>query len=187
MDHEIIGKLQKVLAEPITDEMHVVYVVAEIRKLLEHEGGSRGHPELSFFGNWALHIRIDRQEPAARMLHELEAILENLEAPDFAARVSDVISLQRLRKELSRCADEWELPAHNFNDRDAWWRFSRLYAEVVREVPLASSGPLLQAEEFVITREGVSQVYGEGSPPENLCWQVRLKDERVIYGAFLYY
>lgn len=106
---------------------------------------------------------------------------------DFAGRLSEVISLRRLRHELQRFAHEHELPTHNFDDPEAWRQFSRLYAEVVREVPLASRQPLPNVEGFVITRDGVEEVYGPGAPPDSFCWQVRLREGRVVHGAFLYY
>src|ERR1700681_3715703 len=60
--HAILDKLQNELTRPLLRESQVLYIMAEIRKYLEHEKGNdiEEFPELEFFCNWALHIKINR-------------------------------------------------------------------------------------------------------------------------------
>jgi len=58
----IIQKLREELLLPLRRESQVVYLMAEIRKYLDHRKTNEQADwrVLSFFCNWALHIRIDR-------------------------------------------------------------------------------------------------------------------------------
>ena len=64
--HSIIEKLHNELKLPLKRESQVLYLMAEIRKYLEHEkeNGTNDFPELEFFCNWALHTKIDRRNNA---------------------------------------------------------------------------------------------------------------------------
>jgi hypothetical protein len=56
----IIQKLREELLLPLRRESQVVYVMAEIRKYLDHRKTDQQADwrVLSFFCNWALHIKI---------------------------------------------------------------------------------------------------------------------------------
>ena len=45
--HSIVEKLQSALTQPIDAEMHVVYILVELRKLLEHDGKKNLYPVLN--------------------------------------------------------------------------------------------------------------------------------------------
>jgi hypothetical protein len=58
--HVIVEKLQQELDKGITCEAQLVYVLVEIRKLLEITHRAEKYPALSFHRDWALHSRMDR-------------------------------------------------------------------------------------------------------------------------------
>jgi len=164
MQHEVLDKLRAVLSGPIDTEPLVVYVMVEVRKVIEHLKESKQYPELWFFCNWTLHTKIDQEVPA--ILRELELIidqiLQNPESSSYMEPLSKAISLGRLRRALKGFASAWALPTAHFDDPLAWQQFSRLYAEVVREMPLGSkNAPLKGVLEFRITRDRVREVYGQ--------------------------
>ncbi len=189
MQHDILDKLYRVLAAPIVGEPHVLYVMAEIRKVLEHIGKPGDQADLSFFCDWALHIRIDRATPAGVILRRLDqAVEQHLNSPEFVHCISEIISLGQLRKELRRFAVEWNLPRANFDDFARGLEFSKFYTRIISEVPLVSTrDPLDYVEEFLIGREGVERVDEVGAPEDSLCWRIPLKGDRDVYGAFLFY
>ena len=62
MKNEIEEKLRRLLkGDQITDEPKVTYLLAECRKLFEHDKSLRATlPTLEFYCNWALHIQLSR-------------------------------------------------------------------------------------------------------------------------------
>ena len=71
--HSIVEKLQKELEEEVTTERHVVYILAEVRKLLEVRGRADDNKfkALHFYCSWALHTKMKR-EGAARILERFD-------------------------------------------------------------------------------------------------------------------
>ena len=57
----IVEKLRRELEHEITTERQVVYLLAEIRKLLELRRERKKYFALNFYCCWALHTKMDRQ------------------------------------------------------------------------------------------------------------------------------
>jgi hypothetical protein len=57
-----LAKLENVLNRlPLTDEPDVVYMMTQLRKLFELDPGlNNKFTTLSFYINWTLHVRLDR-------------------------------------------------------------------------------------------------------------------------------
>jgi hypothetical protein len=68
MPPEIIYKLQRQLVKGVVDEAHVVYVMVEIRKLMDHFKRKTDFPWLSLFCDWIVHTGIERKHEAAEWL-----------------------------------------------------------------------------------------------------------------------
>src|ERR1022692_1084374 len=56
----IIPKLEVALRRPIKTEMQVVYILVELRKLLEHKNKKDAYPALNFYGNWVVHTKLSK-------------------------------------------------------------------------------------------------------------------------------
>ncbi len=58
MKNEIVKKLSLMLegSSAIDDEIRVIYLLAQVRKILEHE---RAGATIRFYCTWALHISLD--------------------------------------------------------------------------------------------------------------------------------
>jgi hypothetical protein len=71
----IIQKLRDELTRPIRRQSQVLYIFAEVRKLIEHEQEKNEHAYevLEFFCNWALHITISRRSSADKIRLFLQA------------------------------------------------------------------------------------------------------------------
>jgi hypothetical protein len=68
MKGEIEQKLTAFLQStmPFTQEHHVVYLLVEIRKILDHEndrGNNGRYPLLRFFSDWSVHTAKDKITP----------------------------------------------------------------------------------------------------------------------------
>ena len=60
MQSTIITKLKRELAEPVSTERQVVYILVEIRKLLELAASQAKYDALWFHASWAVHPRMSK-------------------------------------------------------------------------------------------------------------------------------
>jgi hypothetical protein len=81
----ILPKLERELSKPIRSERQVVYILAEIRKYIEHEAeGRKVHlMRLNFFCNWALHVDMYRDPINIREVLERFDIAEGVSQEDY--------------------------------------------------------------------------------------------------------
>jgi hypothetical protein len=76
MQNDIIRKLREQLSQPITDEKTVVYVIVEIRKLMDLRQVPPGkYLTLRFYCNWAVHTALSG-EKAIEVLKLMDDALE---------------------------------------------------------------------------------------------------------------
>src|SRR5580692_9997655 len=112
MQPEIIDKLQRQLAKGLADEAHVVYVMVEIRKLLEPSKTKKtDFPWLHLFCDWIVHTGIENKHEAADWL--LKNFDERLkrESRGFTLEFLDYLSLAHLREELRFLFSMCDLPS----------------------------------------------------------------------------
>ncbi|MFZ3020173.1 MAG: hypothetical protein WA051_01480 [Minisyncoccia bacterium] len=84
MKEELISKLRVALTEPIEKESQVVYILTEVRKLLDRTLGEKKlekYPVLNFYCNWALHIEIGGTAAIDPILDRIEQLLAD---PDLS-------------------------------------------------------------------------------------------------------
>src|SRR5271169_2329730 len=109
MKPDIVEKLRGELRERIQSERQVVYILAELRKLMELESIGRieaGAPAdnsyfaLKFYCDWAVHVRLD-QSGARRIVqrfNEYQKFMEDLAGP--TRTVADPAFLKELDQSL---------------------------------------------------------------------------------------
>ena len=142
MKPDIRNKLREKLAEGINDEANAVYLLVELRKLLEHESRSvRGqYSRLGFFCDWALHIEMDRAG-AQRILKEMDARIAMFEGTQAMSQqvekdFCDMFELVSFRKQFRTFLKRHRLPLAVASDDKSWFDFLELYARVVEDCPL---------------------------------------------------
>jgi hypothetical protein len=193
--HSIVYKLDQELHNfPIRRESQVVYLLAEIRKLIEHERET--DPEcydiLELFCNWALHISISRKSNADRIRLFLRSfdMRDGMEVVDHlnSAFYNEIMHLEAFRRELEKFLHDHQLPCDIVHCYKTWSGLIYLYTSVVAEVPLQySRGDLLpkEVEELVIAHMPRTPP----TPDRMVRWTVKLKCgiERVAmirYGVY---
>ncbi|MCC6497100.1 MAG: hypothetical protein IT193_12685 [Propionibacteriaceae bacterium] len=160
MRDAILTKLDEHLANGISCEADVVYLLVEIGKYLEQRHDERGafpewvqYPFIRFCRNWAAHSFIDRTGSADPLPGALEAAAaEWLErgAERLATRSVEVaITWERLRTELRTFLAQHALD-RELSDGEASWRaFVCLLLGVLADTPLVFRGfKLLQLFSF---------------------------------------
>ena len=136
----IIENLHRELQLPVRAERQVVYILAEIRKFIEH--GRRGNPSsyrlLAFFCNWALHTDMFQDKVNILRLLEQFDIAEGVSYDDFLTSKFNVElkEMGLLRGELATFLDEHNLPHSLVSSDGEWQKFLFLYMLVISDVRL---------------------------------------------------
>lgn len=138
----ILAKLQRELQRDLREESQVVYILVEIRKVLEESGELDGYHALDFHCSLALHTTMTRAG-ARRILERFNRAYPTLasgrELPhDLENEISETISLKKFRDELKQFLNAHNLiPATMFpGTPDPWVKFIHLYASVTDECDL---------------------------------------------------
>ena len=157
MKNEIIQKLGVVLSKSIESEEQVVYILVQMRKLIDHSQNKSKYLVLIFYCDWALHIKLDRTT-ACQMLEKFDEAL-GAQNDDKTYRVAvemlgPIISFETFRDEFINFLLEQSLPTQIAGKMQPWGRFLQLYLRVVTDCPLAYSRklPLQHIDELKLTR-----------------------------------
>jgi hypothetical protein len=165
--HAIIeSKLNRECKEAITTERQAVYVLAEIRKLVELENSHNRYPALNFYCNWALHPCISKSAEARRIVEIFDRAEkffsqmdntpdgEELVNPDWSwtNQLSPEVALENLKLEFRQFCNLHNITGRLVSDEEEWLRFLDLYVGVIEDVPLISADANLQYVKEVTTR-----------------------------------
>jgi hypothetical protein len=186
----IVEKLDQETRLVLRRESQVLYIVAEIRKVIEHERerAPTAYEVLELFCNWALHIRISRKSNAERIRLFFAAfdMKDGMSMHDFFRTefFNRMMQLSVLRCEMRRFLMDHGLPCTLVNEHKSWSAFIYLYTSIVSEVPMQNTnGDLLpdEVESLTITRMAQS-----ATPQMMTRWAIRLQNGKEFSGATLY-
>jgi hypothetical protein len=146
MRQDIHLKLQVELAERITTERQVVYILVELRKLLELGNDSKRFPVLNFFCDWAVHVLLT-YEGARRLVRRFNRVQmidyeakwngrERLADEHLDHEFDETLNLRKFREELAACLTAYDFDYRIGTDRLKWREFIVQYAKVVEACPL---------------------------------------------------
>ena len=176
MKDDIKSKLQKALARRISSEEQVVYIMVELRKLMEINGDGDNFPSLLFHCDWVAHPVMDRK--AAKHIVSLfdkhqEGIDMTVRAPGgraspdmrYFAELGPIMTLSNFRNELDKYLRSQDLDA-SFpgGTREDWASFLTYYAGVIEDCPLrCTTSGLKYVEEVILKVLNIKP----GPPPYN--------------------
>lgn len=140
MDKKIFQKkLQKFLqSHPIfREECEVIYLMVEIRKILEY--GGKSYKTLRFYCNWVLHKELS-QEKTTKLLSDIfepnidlkKSGREN--ARNIKSIGRDFFMLETFRKELVVFFKDYNLPMDLLKKN--WWTFGKLVLGIIKDCPV---------------------------------------------------
>jgi hypothetical protein len=135
MQDELIRKIQHVLDRPITSEMQVVYLLVELRKLMDRDGYQ--DPILRTFSNWIVHTSLEnRADGSTSILSEFDNFIAEIYEHKKLLSHPEHISFGTFRQALGRCFKRFSVSAKFLHDLNQWKKFSRLYCLIVSECPI---------------------------------------------------
>jgi hypothetical protein len=142
--NSILRKLRQELAQEVTTERQVVYILAEIRKAIEQAGELKNYYALDFYCSFALHTRMDRAG-AQRILQRFDKaypLLAKKQAlpPELRREIQQTIKLERFSRELETFLTANNLPTRLFTEPDGWAKFIHHYGNVIDECELVIKG-----------------------------------------------
>ena len=143
MKSDIIEKIRGLLTTlPISDEPRTVYLLAQVRKVFEHDRPLRqALPTLQFYCNWALHTKLDRLS-AEMFLNAVDPVLTLVGDHTYEAQqmLDALLTLNAFRAELRLFLTHNGLEA-SISDNDEYWRtFVQTYSRVVEDCEITISG-----------------------------------------------
>lgn len=136
MTDELLRKIQYALDRRLTNEMKVVYLLVELRKLMDREAYK--DPVLRMFTNWVVHTSLENQAAGSTLiLHEFDELMREI----FEHRTGRLppalhTSLGPFRESLILFFKHFHLSAKFVTDRAEWKRFGKLYCSIVSECPV---------------------------------------------------
>lgn len=133
---EIIDKLRNFLNKhPIFgEECEVIYLMVQIRKILDFKDNNNPYNTLRFYCNWVLHIKLNKEMTAKLLSNILEPVVDSRKsgldnARNIIKSYSDFFKLNTLKKELSDFIKEYKL-SESLVDKN-WWKFVRLLLDII--------------------------------------------------------
>ncbi len=137
----IIEKIRKFLQKHpnFKEECEVVYLLAEIRKILEFRKDPYG--TLDFYCNWVLHIQLTKK--SAKYISD---IFNNNMSVNYLAELKkgirlhdDFFKLEDLRSELKNFFTDkkYNLSQNILNENKKWMRFKECFLKIIAECPIS--------------------------------------------------
>lgn len=148
MQNDIRTKLAAELSQPITSERQVVYILVEMRKLMELNGDDDSFWSLKFHCDWTAHseLRGPAAQEIVRLFDKYQGMFDQMDAlspgeaqpfdDSFMPQLGLIMTLSNFRNELSQYLGSQGMDASVPFD-DGWWPgFLRHYASVIEDCPL---------------------------------------------------
>jgi len=158
MREAIVAKLKEELAQPITTERQVVYILVELRKLLDSRERDARFESLKFYCDWAMHTKMDRST-ARNFISSVDALFSA--SPNITQeendRLGQLLYLESFRNQLRAL-----LLSEGLSDRICesaeWLNFLDCYSRVIEDCPLVyqNRGDSATAVEQMIFEKRVS-------------------------------
>ena len=157
MEDQIVRKVRAELERGITSECQAVYLLVEIRKLLDRDRkGTVTYNSLRLYSDWAVHVELDRRQSQEIVKKadsfyrkQADGTLSEDENRDFVR----VFALDTFRDELNQFLQAKRL--RPFSDAK-WNSFLACFLNVVEDCPLSCSvqgASVTEVDEVVIIRE----------------------------------
>ncbi len=157
---EIIEKLKNFLLKHknLNDECGVVYLMVEIRKILEHDN----EPEyklLRFFCDWTVHTKKDRKmEGIVDIVTEIDNLVSSVDKITTYQneQILKFFKMKELRKELTQFFASHSLPDDLCKDNHNWSVFVDSLAWVLSGQPIMNPIDTIKSIEIISDSGGSS-------------------------------
>lgn len=184
MTPETLRKLTAELAEPITTERQVVYILCQVRKIVDRDSNKQRWKSLKLYCDWAMHPDLTFDSRTRPFIQEIENYLLATLSPEGIgvseaqhAAIQRLVYLDGFRDDLHTFLGEQGLPHDLTSDNTRWNDFLRQYSGVIHDGSLVYSGSGLQ----LITQMTFSTLPPSSEVmPFNIKWEIQTKDGQIL-------
>jgi hypothetical protein len=193
---DIVGKLRKHLSTRIDTECGVVYLMAEVRKLLARDAPAHDNRALWMYCHWALHVDLESPKTTMEFLRSVDLWITNTVAylePSgpwkFMEEVylfRDFLYLDTFRRELRDFLHHYDLQTALCDDDPQWFDFLSAYSGVIEDGTLSTKTDKnneLGAVKQVTFKKG-DALSEDHHVNFVIQWDIELKDGRTIRTEF---
>lgn len=178
MEDQIVAKLRRELERPITTEPAVVYLLVEVRKLMDRKRIQRD--TLRLCCNWAVHVGLSR-DAARRIVRQVDVLYPRLVNGELSEEEKESLRAFFL---MSRFRDELEdLLAHEGLRRfqnEEWNGFLASFLSVIEDCPLSCNAPgLANVDKVVLIRE-VGDGYIPCADAPSIVWALFHQNQHIF-------
>ncbi len=158
MKLQIIDKLKAFLSDRplLKEEYEVVYLMVELRKLLDRERQEVGSEEFSlirFHADWIVHTRKDYVTSTMKKI--MKNIDDSIDVYPKNGNI-DFLLLPEFRKEMINILKEYNLPNLFAKDDDKWMKFMLAMTQVVADQPIINPTENIAEFRYVdMNKEGI--------------------------------
>jgi hypothetical protein len=182
---ELLRKLHADLERPIETEPDVVYLLCELRKLIDAQPVRGSLNTLKFYCHWALHIELTHSNwvrpfiaPSDEFLAHRIHVKRDYMAREDVEKVEALLSWDQLRRELWRVLKIYKLSQTLCAFDDHWRRFLIAYSGVVNDGRLIYKGyDLKVVEELCFNAFRRPPQWGD-TARVNVSWTATIKQSR---------
>jgi hypothetical protein len=191
MEGAIVEKLRQQLRGCVDTECQVVYILCQIRKLLDKKPPDPNPFALRLYCHWALHVDLSHRSTTLPFLDKVDSFVFNALIPGHRTKENllaeyalfrDFVYLEAFRKELSQVLAAYNLPLELCGENARWFTFLAAYASVIEDGSLAcenrGSDKLKMVEKVTFTKG--PQKMADSHVPFGIMWNILLKDRRRL-------
>ena len=167
----ILEKISKELKSGIDTEAKTLYLLAEIRKVINLDGD---YPlTLNIFCNWILHSELNHRNTIRHFLNKFESYIDysvddKTIARNITSNQSDFLKLNELKTDLREFLKKNNL-LHELTDNPRYWfRFVDLLLEILKECQITFNGRNIRALSVVKDKNGFN------------CYSFHLRNGKVL-------
>lgn len=178
----IIEKLKSALHRTITTEMQVVYILVEVRKLLENNDQNHLFPVLNLYCNWVVHTKLSASPVADSIVRLFDELMyrraNNTLDTTLEDKAIEFFDERRLRDELRMFLESSDLPQHLCLDPSLWQGFRKRLAGVIEDVPLElrplrASNPTHFVESVIVKNKSTNDTF-------HVEWQMIMHSQPLV-------
>ena len=157
---EIVDKLNIFLDKhaPFTEECHVLYLLVEIRKVLDREN-NRKYPILRFYCNWSVHTDKDSTKEMEEVMNDIYKDIEKqiastaLVGMGEKTKVIGFMYMEDLQAEMLKFLQEYELPI-SITEKSNWLEFVKLLVKILVDQPINTPSADIKQFAFLPATDG---------------------------------
>jgi hypothetical protein len=196
--HNEVSKLRELLTRDKLSQSDITAFMVNMRLLLERGNLKHKYRVLNLYCNWFLHVEIDRDREAVRVLGELvraliDAAKTDAGSEELHSAIAQAISCERLRLDIISVLGHYGLPDICFRDPAVWHSLLSVLLGILIDRPLiapshtkqvASSANPLQTDIWnwggIHSFSFVTRCDEATGGRAQICWQIVVGDPRTV-------